>query len=140
MQPILQQRSRGSLEQEAEMLPQVPPPLVVRSIAWLIIALFFSALVAAIVVRVPETVRCPFILVPKDGADPIQAPYLAVVSEVRVTEAQEVVFHTPKGSTQPACQRSQNRCGREAKHSQPRPRAHGIAWCRPGSADMDTYE
>jgi membrane fusion protein len=87
--PALQSK-RGSLEQESETLPQEPSPLVVRSIAWLVIALFFSALVAAIVVRVPETVRCPFVLVPKDGADPIQAPYLAVVSEVRVAEAQEV--------------------------------------------------
>ena len=72
------------------MLPQEPPPLIARGIAWLLIAMFAAALTAAIVVRVPERVRCAFTLVPKDGADPIQAPYQAVVSAVRVAEAQEV--------------------------------------------------
>src|SRR4029450_8135916 len=83
-------RTRGSLEEEAEMLPQEPPPVVVRGAAWLLIVLFFTVVTAAVVVRVPETVRCPFVLVPKDGADPIQASSLVVVREVRVTEGQEV--------------------------------------------------
>jgi multidrug resistance efflux pump len=86
----VQNRTRGSLEEEAEMLPQEPPPFVVRGMAWLLILLFFIVLAAAVVVRVPETVRCPFVLVPKDGADPIQASSLVVVREVRVTEGQEV--------------------------------------------------
>jgi hemolysin D len=90
MNPAIQQSRRGSLEEESEMLPQEPPPVVVRGIAWLLIAMFAAALAAAIVVRVPETVRCAFALVPKDGADPIQAPYQAVVNVVRVAEAQEV--------------------------------------------------
>ena len=90
MHSLIQIRTRGSLEEESEMLPQEPPPMVVRCVAWLLIAMFAAALVAAIVVRVPETVRCQFALVPKDGADPIQAPYQAVVSAVRVAEAQEV--------------------------------------------------
>jgi hypothetical protein len=46
--------------------------------------MFVVALTAAIIVKVPETVRCPFVLAPKEGADPIQAPYQGVVSEVRV--------------------------------------------------------
>jgi multidrug efflux pump subunit AcrA (membrane-fusion protein) len=86
----VQNRTRGSLEEEAEMLPQEPPPFVVRGAAWLFIVLFFTVVTAAVVVRVPETVRCPFVLVPKDGADPIQASSLVVVREVRVTEGQEV--------------------------------------------------
>ena len=90
MNPPIRQNRRGSLDEESEMLPQDPPRTVVRCIAWLLIAMFAAALTAAIVVRVPETVRCPFALVPKDGADPIQAPYQAVVSAVRVAEAQEV--------------------------------------------------
>ncbi|MEA3207288.1 MAG: rane fusion protein hemolysin [Chthoniobacter sp.] len=72
------------------MLPAEPPPFIVRSIAWLLIVMFCSAIAATIFVQVPETVRCPFVLVPKDGADPIQAPYLAVINEVHVAEAQEV--------------------------------------------------
>ncbi|HZJ14128.1 MAG TPA: HlyD family efflux transporter periplasmic adaptor subunit, partial [Chthoniobacteraceae bacterium] len=90
MNPAIQQSRRGSLEEESEMLPQEPAPVVVRGIAWLLIAMFATALTAAIVVHVPETVRCAFALVPKDGADPIQAPYQAVVNVVRVAEAQEV--------------------------------------------------
>jgi len=82
--------SRGSLEEESEMLPAEPPPFLARSIAWLVILLFLSALLASIFVRIPETIRCPFVLVPKEGADPIQAPYRAVVHEVHVVEAQEV--------------------------------------------------
>src|SRR5687767_12676112 len=81
---------RGSLEEESEMLPAEPPPFIVRSIAWLLIVMFFTVLMAAFLVHVPETARCPFVLIPKDGADPIQAPYLAVIREVHVAEAQEV--------------------------------------------------
>lgn len=82
--------SAASLEDKAAMLPRDPPPLVARAMAWLIIAIFFTALAAAIFVQIPETVRCPFVLIPKDGADPIKAPSMVLVSEVRVTEGQEV--------------------------------------------------
>ncbi len=71
------------------MLPQDPPLWIARAIAWLLIAAFLTALAAAIVVRIPETVRCRFVLVPKDGADPVQSPYLAVVSQIRVAEGDE---------------------------------------------------
>jgi multidrug efflux pump subunit AcrA (membrane-fusion protein) len=80
----------GSLEEHAAILPQDPPPLIARAIAWLIIALFGLGVAAAILVHIPETVRCPFVLVPKDGADPIQAPYQSVVQAVHAVEGQEV--------------------------------------------------
>ena len=41
-------------------------------------------------VRVPETVRSRFVLVPEGGADAIQSPRSAVVEEVRVREGQSV--------------------------------------------------
>jgi len=63
---------RGSLDAESEMLPQEPPPWIIRSTAWLLLAAFLFALLVAIVMRLPETVRCPFVLVPGTGADPIQ--------------------------------------------------------------------
>ena len=72
------------------MLPQDPPPRVVRWIGWLMVAMFAVAMVGLVTVRVPETVRSPFVLVPRDGADPVQAPRLAVVAQVRVTEGQRV--------------------------------------------------
>jgi multidrug resistance efflux pump len=89
MNSTLPQSKRESDEQ-AEMLPVEPPPLIVSGTAWLLALMFVVALIAAIVVQVPETVRCQFVLAPRHGADPIQAPYSAVVSAVRVAEAQEV--------------------------------------------------
>lgn len=72
------------------ILPAEPPPWVARALAWVLIALFLTAVVASIAVRVPETVASPFVLVPRGGADPIQAPRAAVVHEVMVSEGQQV--------------------------------------------------
>jgi multidrug resistance efflux pump len=91
----VQLTQRPSIETESEMLPQDPPPWFVRSAAWLLIAMFAVALLAAIVVRLPETVTCPFVLVPSQGADPIQSPRPAVVNQVCVTEGQEVKMGAP---------------------------------------------
>src|SRR5260370_5239889 len=75
---------------EPEMLPQRPPPQVMRWAAWLLIGIFVAIATASVLIPIPETVRCPFVLVPENGADPIQAPLLAIVQEVKVTEGQEV--------------------------------------------------
>ena len=72
------------------MLPQEPPPWIVRVTAWLLLAAFLWALLIAIVVRLPETVRCRFVLIPATGADPIQSPRQAVISHVAVNEGQPV--------------------------------------------------
>jgi multidrug resistance efflux pump len=90
MSTITSPRQRGLLEEGSDMIPTDPPPWVVRATGWLVVTIFGTALVAAIVVRLPETVQCPFVLVPKDGADPLKAPLMAEISEVRVTEAQAV--------------------------------------------------
>lgn len=82
--------TRGSIDTESEMLSQDPPAWIVRSTAWLMIAFFVIALLAAILVHLPETVTCPFVLVPKDGADPIQSPHLAVLSHVAIHEGETV--------------------------------------------------
>src|SRR5882724_198483 len=73
---------------ETEVLPQQPP--AARWIAWLLITLFFSAHLASILILIPETGGCSFVRVPEKGADPIQAPLLAVVYSVRAAEGQEV--------------------------------------------------
>src|SRR4249920_3040300 len=86
---------RGSSATESEMLPQDPPPWFVRSVAWLLIAMFGVALLAAILVRLPETVTCPFVLVPSDGADPIQSPRLAIVYRVCARVGETVKAHDP---------------------------------------------
>lgn len=81
---------RGSIELESEMLPQDPPPWIIRRTAWVLIGAFLTALLLAIVMRLPETVHCPFILVPATGADPIQAPHQGIITRVSVTEGQTV--------------------------------------------------
>ncbi len=81
---------RGSLDVESEMLPQEPPPWIIRSTAWLLLAAFLFALLVAIVMRLPETVHCKFVLIPATGADPIQSPRQAIISHVAVEEGQPV--------------------------------------------------
>ena len=81
---------RGSLDVESEMLPQEPPPWIIRSTAWILLGGFLLALLIAIVMRLPETVRCPFVLVPDTGADPVQSPVRAVISHIGVDEGQPV--------------------------------------------------
>jgi RTX toxin transport system membrane fusion protein len=81
---------RGSLDVESEMLPQEPPPWIIRSTAWILLVAFLLALLIAIVMRLPETVRCPFVLVPDTGADPVQSPVRAIISHVGVDEGQPV--------------------------------------------------
>jgi multidrug resistance efflux pump len=89
MDSTLPQSKRES-DEEAEMLPVEPPALILSGTAWLLVLMFVVALIGAAVVQVPETVRCHFVLAPRHGADPIQAPYHGVIREVRVAEAQEV--------------------------------------------------
>lgn len=80
----------NSLDTESEMLPQDPPPWILRAAVRLLIGIFFVALLAAIVVPLPESVTCAFVLVPKDGADPIQSPRTAVINRVGVTEGETI--------------------------------------------------
>ncbi|MEP7072319.1 MAG: HlyD family efflux transporter periplasmic adaptor subunit [Verrucomicrobiota bacterium] len=79
------------LGRESEMMPQDPPPRVIRFIAQWLIALFIVGLLFAIFVRLPETVHAPFLLVPAQGMDPIQSPRAATVSRVSVTQGQTVM-------------------------------------------------
>src|SRR5213079_3144800 len=81
---------RGSIDAESEMSPQEPPPWIIRSAAWVLVGAFLFALLIAIVMRLPETVHCPFILIPATGADPIQSPRQHIISRVAVEERQPV--------------------------------------------------
>src|SRR2546425_3724064 len=82
---------KGTLAvQEGELLPQEPPPQVIRWTGWMLIAIFIAVVLVSVLVHIPETVRCSFVLVPENGADPIQSPLMAVVQAVKVAEGEEV--------------------------------------------------
>ncbi len=82
--------SRGSIDIESEMLPQDPPPQVIRWTGWVLLAAFLFGLLLAIVMRLPETVHCTFVLVPATGADPIQAPHQGTITRISASEGQVV--------------------------------------------------
>jgi len=81
---------RGSIDTESEMLPQDPPPWIIRSLGWVLLGAFIFAALFAVIMRMPETVHCRFVLVPATGSDPVQSPRQAVISRVGVSEGQTV--------------------------------------------------
>ena len=81
---------RGSLDTESDMLPQDPPPFIIRWTAWLLLAFLGVALLLSIFLKLPETVRCPFVPQwPATGADSIQSPRQGMIVKA-VTEGQKV--------------------------------------------------
>lgn len=78
------------MEIEAPILPQDPPSWVLRAIAWLLCTLAVATAMVAVFVRIPETVRCPFVLVSATGAETLLAPIQGVLVEVKVEEGAEV--------------------------------------------------
>lgn len=72
------------------VLPQDPPPWAIRALAVLLIAITAAALLAAVLVEIPETVRCPFVLVSEHGVDPIQSPLQGVLQQIAVEEGSDV--------------------------------------------------
>ena len=82
------------MEIESPILPQDPPPWVLRVIAWLLCTLAAAAVLAAVLVRIPETVRCPFVLVSETGAETMLAPIQGVLVQVKVEEGSEVARGT----------------------------------------------
>lgn len=81
---------RAVWQQQDALVPHDPPGWFVPALAWLLIALFVTALLASVLVHVPETVESKFVLVPVGGADPIQSPRPAVIEQVLVHAGQTV--------------------------------------------------
>jgi membrane fusion protein len=81
---------RSEHEPDPPFLETDPPHWVARGLSTVIIAVFVVAVVAASVVRVPETVAGSFVLVPERGADPVRAAREGTVSDVRTNEGQTV--------------------------------------------------
>jgi membrane fusion protein len=86
---------RRGHEQDPPFLETDPPHWAARGLSTVILAIFVVAVIVAGVVRVPETVSGPFVLVPEHGADPVRAAREGTVTDVRTSEGQSV----EKGST-----------------------------------------
>lgn len=72
-----------------------PPHWAARGLAYLLIFLFTTALLFSVVLRVPEIVSSPFVLVPVHGTDPVRASRSGNVAEVRAAEGQSVLKGDP---------------------------------------------
>ena len=73
-----------------EWLPDEPSPRISRLAGWVLLGVFLAAGIASVLVRLPETVRCRFTLIPEEGADPIQSPVQGVLRQVHAIEGREV--------------------------------------------------
>lgn len=66
------------------------PHWAARGLSYCLILLFTVAVIASLVITVPETVSASFVLVPRNGTDPIRALRGGIVTQVRVSEGQSV--------------------------------------------------
>jgi membrane fusion protein len=76
-------------------LDATPPHWAARGMAYILILLFVSSATAAVLIQIPETVPCSFVLIPVRGADPIKAPRGGIITQVRITEGQTVTKGEP---------------------------------------------
>ncbi|MGZ7079246.1 MAG: hypothetical protein ACXVJT_07535, partial [Thermoanaerobaculia bacterium] len=81
---------RPMWEGEDPLVSNEPPGWFVPALAWILIGLFVTVLLASILVHVPETIESRFVLVTEGGADPIQSPRPAVIEQVLVRPGQSV--------------------------------------------------
>ena len=77
-------------DDEVPFLDPEPPPLVARSLAWLLIGIAIAGALLAATVQIPESVSVPFVLTPKRGTDPVRAPRSGVVARVALSEGVSV--------------------------------------------------
>ncbi|MGH8518048.1 MAG: HlyD family secretion protein, partial [Panacagrimonas sp.] len=82
--------SDSDLNARVPFLDTDPPHWAARGLSWILLALFAAAALAIAVVRIPETVSSPFVLVPIGGTDPVRALQDGVVMQVGVREGQTV--------------------------------------------------
>ena len=101
---------------EPPFLPDTPPPWLARSLATSVLVVAAVAVVAGLVITVPETITGSFMLVPRRGTDPVRAPREGIVSRVMVSEAAPVARNAPLFlvSSDPARDRGADRQALEA--------------------------
>ena len=72
------------------LFPARPPGRVAVWTGTFIIALFAAVVAAAFLVTFPDAIRCPFVLVPEGGADPVRAPREGTLTQIVAAETQDV--------------------------------------------------
>lgn len=78
------------MEQRTNLFPSRLSMSVPMAVGGLIILLFGAALVAAVVLRVPDSVNADFQLLPPEGADPVRATMEGVLTDIQVHETKDV--------------------------------------------------
>ena len=71
-------------------LALAPPHWAARGLSYAIIATVLIGALAAVVIKLPETVTADFVLAPARGTDPIKATRQGIVNQVFVSEGQSV--------------------------------------------------
>ncbi len=71
-------------------LEKDPPHWAARGLAYVLILLFAIAFAVSLLLRLPETVSSPFVLVPIRGTDAVRTLRSGMVAEIRVSEGQPV--------------------------------------------------
>lgn len=67
-----------------------PPHWAARSLSYAIIVIVLIGAIAAVVIKLPETVTADFVLVPARGTDPVKATRPGIITQVFVSEGQAV--------------------------------------------------
>lgn len=78
--------SSEPLEEASGLLPVDPPVRGAVWTGWLMLALAITAVIFSITFRFPETITAPFVFVPTDGEDPVQAPIAGELAAINVRE------------------------------------------------------
>jgi multidrug efflux pump subunit AcrA (membrane-fusion protein) len=80
----------GAPDQLLPFLESDAPHWAARGLAYILLLLVATGVVVAAVLRLPETVTSPFVLLPARGMDPVKAWRGGRVAQVRVAEGQTV--------------------------------------------------
>ena len=71
-------------------LDVTPPHWAARGLAYAIISIFVVAVIASVVIKLPETVIANFVLTPTGGSDPVKATRQGVVNHVFASDGSTV--------------------------------------------------
>jgi multidrug resistance efflux pump len=74
----------------SDLFPTKLPPRVTTALAGILIVVFAAAAGVAVLLPIPDAIRCRFTLMPEGGADPVRAPREGDLVQILVKETQSV--------------------------------------------------